>query len=54
MFLSDSALESKACSTKHNKREYIQPTETHMGIERTHMFNNISNNKRQQFPHQKF
>jgi hypothetical protein len=27
--------------------------QTHMRIERTYIFNNISNNKRQQFPRQK-
>jgi hypothetical protein len=42
---------NRRCSTTHNRREHNPQTETHMHIERTYVFNNISNNRRQQFFH---
>jgi hypothetical protein len=38
--------------TKH-KREHNSPNQTHMRIEKTYIFNIISNNRRWQFPRQK-
>jgi hypothetical protein len=40
-----------ACSTTHNRKQHNTPNQTYMHIERTYVFNNIRNNRRQQFPH---
>jgi hypothetical protein len=48
------AFENKTHSTKDKNREYNPQTETHVRIERTYIFSNISKKRRQQFPRQKF